>query len=55
MANKTKSKLEVLWQDFEKTGSVESYLSYQAIKAASGKASKDKDENVGKVAAKSKR
>ena len=50
MALKPKSKLEVLWQDFEKSGSIEAYLSYQQIKLNA-----KKKEVKGKVAAKSKR
>ena len=37
MALKVKSKLEVLWQGFEKSGSIEAYLSYQQIKLSQAK------------------
>jgi hypothetical protein len=47
---KTKNKLEILWQDFEKSGSIESYLSYRQIKLSSAK-SKPKEIKV-KAAAK---
>ena len=40
MAPKIKSKLEVLWQDFEKSGSIEAYLAYQLVKAKPAKALK---------------
>ena len=50
MAIKAKSKLESLWQEFEKSGSVDAYLSYQQIKLkAAKKAAK------AKVPAKTKR
>lgn len=40
MAIKVKSKLDDLWQDFEKSGSIESYLAYQLIKGKPAKALK---------------
>lgn len=44
MATKAKSKLEVLWQEFENSGSIEAYLSYQQIKLkAKAKEVKSKD------------
>ena len=53
VATKAKSKLEVLWQEFEKSGSVEAYLSYQQIKLTPAKAVKK--EARPSLAAKSKR
>ena len=38
MASKEKNKLEVLWQGFEKTGSIEAYLTYRHIKLTQPKA-----------------
>jgi hypothetical protein len=53
MATQTKSKLEVLWQDFEKSGSIEAYLNYQQIKLANAKSPKKVSSQ--KVEAKAKR
>jgi hypothetical protein len=33
VATKKKDKIELLWQDFEKSGSVEAYLNFHQIRA----------------------
>jgi hypothetical protein len=47
---KTKTKLEVLWQDFEKSGSIEAYLSYHQSKLSKAKAkAKEPKKSVAKA------
>jgi hypothetical protein len=53
VATKQKNNLEVLWQDFEKSGSVEAYLSYRQVKEAQPKAPKKAIQT--KAVSKSKR
>ena len=59
MANQKKNNLEVLWQDFEKSGSIEAYLSYRQTKlsAVKDKIKEPKEAKVkaGTKAAKSSR
>jgi hypothetical protein len=40
MKAKAKSKLEVLWQGFEKSGSIEAFLNYHQSKVAPSKKAK---------------
>jgi hypothetical protein len=37
---KVQNKLEILWQDFEKTGSIAAYLEYRQKKEVAGKPKK---------------